>query len=373
MLLRILKRMFLTLLAIFVLLISALLIFLSRPHFGKAPSGERLERIKKSPNYKNGKFENREFTYQFNPDKGFAQAMWEFFTVKTEGLRPAQQIPVINTNLKTLDKSIDQLIWFGHSSYYMILDGKSFLVDPVFLQSSPIRYFNKPFAGTQIYSPQHFPEIDYLVITHDHWDHLDYKTFLELEGRTKKIITSLGVGSHLEHWGCNPSKIIELDWDEKALLDSGFTVYCFTARHFSGRSFGRNNTLWSSFVLETPNRKIYIGGDSGYGTHFKTIGEKFPQMDLAIIENGQYNPDWFQIHIMPEELPTAIQDIGAKQVLTVHNSKFALARHAWHDPMEKIYEASLNKHIHLATPVIGEIVRIGDSAQVFEPWWKGLK
>jgi L-ascorbate metabolism protein UlaG (beta-lactamase superfamily) len=229
------------------------------------------------------------------------------------------------------------------------------------------------FDGTDIFNAGDIPEIDYLFITHDHWDHLDYETIVQLKHKVKKLICPLGVGEHLEYWGYDRDIIVEKDWYEEAVLDSGFSVNTAPTRHFSGRGLTRNQSLWTAFVLRTPTMKIYIGGDSGYDRHFADAGEKYGPFDLAILENGQSNPYWKYIHLSPEEVLKSAKDLRAKSVLPVHSSKFALALHDWDEPLKKITELNRNNDFRLLTPMIGETVDLKDSTQQFSQWWIGLK
>lgn len=217
------------------------------------------------------------------------------------------------------------------------------------------------------------PEIDYLLITHDHYDHLDYETVIALKPKIKTVVCGLGVGSHFEDWGFDTSIIIEKDWNESIISDDGISIHTAPARHFSGRSFTRNNTLWLSFILQTPNLKIYMGGDSGYDTHFAEIGEKFGGFDLAILDNGQYNIAWQAIHMLPQEVLKATQDLKAKRLFPVHSSKFALAQHPWDEPLVKITELNKTFNIPLVTPMIGEQVNLKDEKQPFKQWWTDIE
>lgn len=195
----------------------------------------------------------------------------------------------------------------------MQVDGKCILVDPVLSgNTSPIRFTTTSYKGSDVYIPADFPAIDYLLITHDHWDHLDHSTVLKLKLKIKKIITGLGTGAHLEHWGFDTNDIIEKNWNETIQLDNGFIVNTTPGRHFSGRGLKRNLSLWMSFVLTTPTMKIFIGGDSGYDTHFKTIGNAYGPFDVAILECGQYNPYRKYIHLMPEEVVQTGIDLQTK-------------------------------------------------------------
>lgn len=362
-----------TFLILLVLIALVLYRFLNHPKFGKAPSGERLIQIQNSPQYKNGKFENQSFTPDLAEGASMAGVLFEFFFKKVERKTPKDLIPSIKTNLLELSLDQDILVWFGHSSYFIQLEGKRFLIDPVFSgNASPIPGTTKSFKGSDIYTVDDLPEIDYLLITHDHYDHLDYDTILKLKPKTKKIITALGVGSHLEFWGFSSDKIIEKDWYSTIKLDENLTLHTAPSRHFSGRSFKRCNTLWTSFILETKDFKMYLGGDSGYDSHFAEIGEKYGPFDIALLDNGQYNEKWKYIHNMPEDVIKAMKDLKAKRVFPVHSSKFSLSLHSWDEPLKKVTELnSLSENpITLITPMIGETVDLKDDKKQFKQWWK---
>ncbi len=347
-------------------------LFLNQPNFGKAPSGERLERVKKSPHYKDGAFQNLSPTPTLSSDKNMAAVMFDFLFKKVKDLRPHKNIPALKTDLRQLDPDEDILIWMGHSSLYLQINGKKFLVDPVLVSASPLSLFNKAFNGTTAYRPQDLPDPDYLILTHDHWDHLDYKTILHLKNRTGRVICPLGVGEHLEYWGFDKHKITELDWNEQTDVEGGFRITALPARHFSGRGFRRNRSLWASYMLQSPDGNIYLGGDSGYDTHFADIKKKFGTIDLAILENGQYNEDWRYIHLTPEDLIKAAKDLQANRLFTVHNSKYALAMHTWYEPLENISRADEKEKLNLITPMIGEPLRLKDSTQLFKKWWRDI-
>ena len=358
-----------------IILLSVLIYFLLHPRFGKKPSGERLALIQKSPQYKNGKFENNSFTPELAEGYGYFDVLKQFFFKKVDRKIPTDIIPSVKTNLHEISLDQDIMVWFGHSSYYIQLSGKRFLIDPVFSgNASPIYGTTKAFQGTDIYTVDDIPEIDYLLITHDHYDHLDYKTIMQLKPKIKKIITALGVGSHFEFWKFPVENIIEKDWHEKITLDQNLTLYTTPSRHFSGRSIKRCNTLWTSFVLETKDFKMYLGGDSGYDSHFKQIGDKFGPFDIALIDNGQYNPAWKYIHNLPEDVIKTMKDLNSKRVFPVHSSKFALALHPWDEPLIKVTELNANSEnpIPLITPMIGEKVELKNEKQEFKQWWKGV-
>lgn len=352
-----------------ILAAAAIAVFLNLPKFGRAPRGERLERIERSPHYRDGQFHNMHVTQQITSGKGMTGTMLEFLFGKKERNRPGRALPAIKTDLKKLNKNENLLIWFGHSSYLIQAEGKRILVDPVFISASPVGFFNKPFQGTAIYKPEDIPAIDYLIITHDHWDHLDYGTVKQLKNRTGKVICPLGVGEHLEYWGFDKARLVELDWEEEAALGEDFRVYCLPARHFSGRNFISNRTLWASFLFQTPDRKIFIAGDGGYDTHFADIARRFPDIDLAILENGQYNTDWKYIHLMPEMLPQVVRELNPRKVLTVHHAKYALARHPWDEPLDNASQIARRDTVNLIMPQIGETVSLDREKYEINKWW----
>ncbi len=345
-------------------------LFMRHPMFGKQPEGERLERIRKSPNYKNGTFRNVSGADMTVSTGMKIRGIWKLFFDRTKNVHPDKDIPTIKTDLNNLPLDKDILVWFGHSSLYLQVECKRILVDPVLISGSPVSFFNKPFRGTSLYQPEDMPDVDYLVITHDHWDHLDYKTILRLKDRTGNVICPLGAGAHFEYWGFNPANIIELDWYEDTPLTAGMKLTAVPSSHFSGRGFGSDHSLWAGYMLQSHLGNIYLSGDGGYDIHFKQIKERFGTIDLAIMENGQYNEMIRHIHIIPDDLVKAIEELQPKRLMTVHNSKFALGIHPWYEPMQKI-EAAARKHsFNLITPRIGEPVMLKDSPQRFEKWWE---
>lgn len=341
------------------------------PKFGKRPGGDRLNEIKKSVNYRDGAFQNQIPTPVFTEGVGYSKVLKEALFNGNKNKVPGASIPSKKTDLLNLDIRQDVLVWFGHSSYFIQIDGKRFLVDPVLSgYASPVSFTTKAFKGADIYKPEDIPDIDYLLITHDHWDHLDFKTIKHLNPKIKLVICGLGVGEHFEHWGYGKETIIEKDWDMEIQLDDNFNIYTAPARHFSGRGIKRNQTLWMSYVLQTPSMKIYIGGDGGYDGRFLKIGEQFGPFDLAIMENGQYNKNWAYIHTQPTEVIKAAKELNAKKLMTVHHSKFVLSDHPWHEPLDLITQLNQSEKLDLITPMIGEQVNLKDHDQKFTEWWK---
>ncbi|PUV23260.1 MULTISPECIES: MBL fold metallo-hydrolase [Sphingobacterium] len=353
-----------------IIVISGLLYYFVHPMFGGSFKGARLERMKQSPNFRDGVFHNLEVTPSLKNDVNIVSLMWDFLFNKKPGLKPLVVLPAVKCDLKNLPAQ-DLLVWFGHSSYLLKIDGKLLLVDPVFSENaSPVPGSNKAFKIAVDYTAADFPEIDFLFISHDHYDHLDYETVTKLREKVGRVICGLGVGAHFESWGYKPEQIVEGDWYDQVTLQPDFQVTFTPARHFSGRRFTRNNTLWTSFVLKTTKYNLFLGGDSGYGKHFKTIGDRFGPFDLAILENGQYNDAWHYIHSLPEEWGLETRDLQAKVTLPVHSSKFALAMHGWKEPMEKFYEIAQKENSKLITPKIGELVHLDKLDTIYAPWWR---
>ncbi|SKB97208.1 MBL fold metallo-hydrolase [Chryseobacterium balustinum] len=353
-------------------LVAATYFVMSQEVFGAAPKGKRLEKILNSKNYKDKQFQNQSFTPQIAEGFSMPKVMFDFlFGKKDPLLKPLQAIPTIHTDLNSISANEDVFIWMGHSSYFIKIDGVSFLIDPVLSTfGSPFKFFNKAFEGSDLFKPQDIPNIDYLVITHDHYDHLDFPTVKAIREKVGKAIMPLGVGAHFERWGYSENQIIEEDWGASVALKDGFNITFTPARHFSGRKFQRNTTLWTSYVLETPTKKIFLGGDSGYDTHFKTIGEKYGPFDFAIIENGQYNPAWKYIHALPEDVIQASLDIQAKNIIPVHSGKFALALHPWNEPLQKVTTLGKEKNLQILTPKIGEKLDLNNTSYHFQNWWE---
>jgi L-ascorbate metabolism protein UlaG (beta-lactamase superfamily) len=305
-------------------------------------------------------------------DFSFFRIVWKYFN-SPKTAAPAQPLPSIKTDLKNLSGKNPVLIWFGHSSYFININEKNILVDPVFSgNASPVTFMTGNFPGSNEYKVVDFPDLDMVLITHDHYDHLDYKTILELKSKTKLFCTSLGVGAHLEKWGIPSEKIIEFDWWQSKPVFGDFELTATPARHFSGRSLKRYKSLWSSFVLKSPTHKLFLGGDSGYDTHFKLIGEKYGPFDLALLECGQYNEDWPYIHMMPEQTVQASLDLKATVLMPIHWGKFKLSLHSWKEPIERATKAAIEREVPITTPMIGQPVVVGVDYPKHH-WWASLR
>ncbi|KQN34362.1 MBL fold metallo-hydrolase [Pedobacter sp. Leaf41] len=372
--LKIFKWIFIILVSLILILSAVTYLYMKKPLFGKAAKGVRLERMKKSPHFKDGVFHNLNRTPELTEGYSTIGIIYDKLFGDHPRLTPVDSIPSTKVDLLHLPIDSNILVWFGHSSYFIQLDGKRILVDPVFSgNASPIPGTVVAFKGTDRYKVEDLPNIDYLIISHDHYDHTDYETLIKLKSKIKKVFCGLGVGADFEDWGYNVEDIYEKDWDETIDLGDGFFIHTTPTRHFSGRGFTRNNTLWMSYVFQSPTMKIYIGGDSGYDTHFANIGKKFGPIDLAILEDGQYDVKWKYIHLQPTEVLKAAQDLNAKRLFPVHSSKFVLANHPWDEPLVKITELNKVTKTPLVTPMIGEFVYLKKPNQIFKPWWIGIK
>lgn len=348
--------------------------YLQQPQFGTAPDGDRLQRIQRSPHHANGEFHNLIPTPVLAEGNSTLSIMVDDLIHSVENLQPAQPIPAVKTDLRALDLTRDTLIWLGHSSFFVQIAGQRVLVDPVLKPyAGPVSFAGRAFEGTNGYTVEDMPEIDLLLVTHDHWDHLDHETVTALQGKVKQVVVPLGVGAHFERWGYARDKVRDADWNETLALANGLSVHVIPARHYSGRALTPNKTLWAGFVLESNQRRVLFSGDSGYGPHYKALGQRFGTFDLAALDMGQYDLRWPDIHMTPQQAVQAAQDLNAQALLPAHVSRFNLARHAWNEPFEQVSAASQGRPFQLLTPRIGEVLHIGDQGQRFLPWWGQAK
>jgi L-ascorbate metabolism protein UlaG (beta-lactamase superfamily) len=336
---------------------------------GKLPSGKHLQRLKQSSNYKETGFQNLSPTPMKPDDISYWKMITEFLK-KNRNTAPPSVLPFVKTDLNNLISTDPVIVWFGHSSYFIRIENKNFLIDPVFSgNAAPLSFMVKAFPGSNNYKAEDMPAIDYLILTHDHYDHLDFKTIRKLKSKVKKIYCSLGLSSHLKHWGIDEAIITEMDWWQPEQLQENISLTAAPARHFSGRGLKRAQTLWSSFILKTSNHNLFLGGDSGYDSHFKEIGEKYGPFDIAILEAGQYNVMWPLIHMMPEETVQAAIDLKAGSLLPVHWGKFTLALHAWDESIKRVLEKAKASNMKVYTPKIGEPLSPGNGFSTTN-WWE---
>lgn len=316
-------------------------ILLNQPKFSGSPEGARLEAVQNSVHYADEGFQNLIATPKFTKNVSTFSILRDDLLNPRERLIPDGPVPAMKTDLKNLEQSRDVVVWLGHSSYFIQLGGKRILLDPVFSDhAAPLSFLNRAFAGTNIYRAEDMPKIDALLISHDHWDHLNYPSVVALKDKVSHVVCPLGVGAYFEDWGYVAEKILEADWYEQVKLEDGFTIHVLPARHYSGRLLRQNQTLWAGFALESAARRLFFSGDSGYGPHFAEIGRRFGGFDFAALDCGQYDDRWAYIHMTPEEAVKAARDLNASMLLPSHVGRFSIARHAWDEPFIRIAAAS---------------------------------
>ena len=290
--------------------------------------------------------------------------------IKAKQTQPAAPLPVaVAETLFTPDPGEDYLTWYGHSALRLESDGNTILFDPMLGEwVAPVPFLGHRFPYKDYNPLEGIGEIDLMIFSHDHYDHLDYDTLMALKERTRAYLVPLGIGAHLREWGIADDKITELDWWQRATID-GIAYTATPARHFSGRSPAtRNKTLWCSFVVETAHHKLYFGGDSGYGRHFPEIGRRLGPFDLTMLDSGQYHKRWKNVHMWPQEALQANEDLGGSHLLPIHWGGFSLSDHSWFDPAERIVAA--DERGVVITPMIGQRFAVGAAEAYREHWWE---
>lgn len=337
---------------------------------GKSPSAEQQAQFATlaNHNHQSKKFQNLGGV-AYRVGNISVREMLLGFWQRPKTVRPSQPVPSVQTDLKTASFDQPTIIWFGHSSYLIKAGELNILIDPVFSgNASPIPRSVQAFAGANDYQVADLPPIDVLVISHDHYDHLDYATIQQLKGRVKHVVLPLGVAAHFRHWGWPPELLTELNWGDQTTPITGLTLTATPAQHMSGRSFSPQQTLWTSYVLDMRGTRMFIGGDSGYGPHFKAIGEQYGPFDLALLENGQYNELWHTIHTLPAETAQAAIDLRAKALLPVHWAKFTLGYHPWNEPIKLLLPLADALGLPVTVPRIGEPYAVGGPLKR-DVWW----
>ena len=359
-----------------VVLIGFLFLKLS-PQFGGKANEEQKKLYSQSDNYKKGIFSNETPTTM---DMGFIDGLglMKKFITGVPNQAPENKLPV--TKIDSLDivnktDNITRLTWFGHSAFLLEIEGQNILIDPMFGDTpSPHPWLGKKrFSNGLPIEIDKLPKIDAVIFSHDHYDHLDYESVVKLKHKVRKFYTPLGVGVHLREWGVPSEDIYELDWWDE-IEHEAIKLVCTPSRHFSGRGLGdRFATFWSSWVIKGKSKNIYFSGDGGYGDHFKKIGEQYGPFDFAMMECGQYNELWSNIHMMPEETAQAATDVKAKLMMPIHWGSFVLAMHTWQDPVERVIKKADELNQPIIVPQIGEAIVLESEKLPDSEWWKRIE
>lgn len=348
---------------------------LSLPQFGAKLAGERLARAQASPLYRDGKFANP------LPPAGYrAEDVWNLVRGQFgDELRvPPAAMPVLAVNPEALKNPPPapslRAFWIGHASVFIEIDGVRLLVDPIFsdyaspFEVGPRRFHPPPIALADL------PTIDAVLITHDHYDHLDMRTVQHLAGRGTQFFVPLGIGAHLQAWGVPAAQVHDLEWWQEQTR-RGVRIVSTPSRHYSGRALtDRNATLWGSWSVVGARHRFFVSGDTGYSDHFRSIGERLGPFDLSFVKIGAYGPGapWLDIHMSAEDAVRAHRDVRARRMFPVHWGTFNLAFHAWDEPIERALAAAGASQVELLTPRVGEIV---DADQAFPSsrWWRSVR
>lgn len=378
---KIIKRMLYIILGLVAFAIVAYMLVVNfYPSFGGDVNQEQQEVFSQTSHYKDGKFVNLNMETRLPQKQSFGDMMKvakKFFFEKVKNGRPSRDLEVVkldSTEVADYHQSA-RLVWYGHSAFLLQIDGKNILLDPMFGKvAAPLEFLGgKRFNSELPLKIEKLPKIDAIIFSHDHYDHLDYGSVMKLKEKTEHFFVPLGVGVHLESWGIPKENITELDWWQETTYKN-LTLACTPAQHFSGRKLTNGqSTLWSSWVIKSPKENIFFSGDSGYNTHFKEIGEKYGSFDIALMECGQYNKMWADIHMMPEETAQAGIDVKAKKLMPIHWAGFKLALHSWTDPIVQVSAKAKELNLPLVTPNIGEEVVVSDSTKVYDAWWEKYK
>ncbi|GAB3333946.1 MBL fold metallo-hydrolase [Hymenobacter humi] len=354
-------------------LIAAVVFTGISPEFGGKPTPAEKQEYAKSGHYRDGEFVNLVPTEVMTGGSTLG-VLWKFLFQKSPNATPKVPLPMQPLDSLTIVRKSPELVrvtWFGHSASLVELAGKNILLDPMLsVQMGPVNW-----ATPNRYNPslpisaEKLPPIDAVLISHDHYDHLDYPTIQRIKGKVAHFYVPLGIGPHLRAWGVAPERITEMNWGDSARVD-GLTLVCTPSRHFSGRGLtNRNSTMWSSWVMKSATKRVFYSGDGGYGPHFRTIGATHGPFDLALMECGQYNTQWAQIHMMPEQSVQASLDVRSKLMLPVHWGAFTEANHPWNEPVTRATAEAARLQQPITTPHLGEPVTLGTELPRSR-WWQ---
>lgn len=356
------------------LIVATYLLFRLYPAFGGRSNGERKARMTESPNWRGGKFVNLIPTSMNLPISELLGLLRQQLSNR-RNLRPPKPLAPEHPSTELLVQAEPpRITWFGHSAFLLQIAGKRLLLDPM-LGKSPSPFTSigpKRFGGGLPVEIADLPHIDAVIISHDHYDHLDYPSIANLKHKVDKFFVPLGIGAHLERWGVLSENIVELDWWDEYVYE-GLSLVCTPSRHFSGRTLtDRFATLWASWVIKGEDASVFFSGDTGYGPHFKQIGDKYGPFSLTLMECGQYNEYWPNVHMMPEQTVQAHLDLRGEKMIPMHWGAFVLALHAWNEPAERVLAAAEKNGSTVLTPRIGQVLPFMDESITTGRWWKDI-
>ena len=356
-----------------VLIVTVIVLFIQlAPQFGGIPDKKDLQNRAKNSVFADGKFHNAIRVPMLLPHS-VPKMLREQFGGRA-GRVPRVAIPSSVEPFDTVPENGNiHMRWLGHSTIFIQTSRLTLLIDPVFSKrASPVKNTGPgAFKGTTPYRPENIPNLDYIILSHDHFDHLDYQSIKQLHGKTRHFLVPLGVEYHLVRWGVDPNKISSFDWWESYADGDDFAVNTVPAQHFTGRRGRSNSTLWCSWIINLNGKKLFFNGDSGYSPHFRETGARSGPFDLTMIECGAYGDYWPYMHMKPEETYRAHCDLGGEMMMPIHWAKFNLAFHTWKDPIERLSAIIENSGIALVTPVIGESFILSEKRE-FKKWWEKI-
>lgn len=353
---------------VIILLLVFLFLKLWVPFGGSVSKEDRINYLSRASNYKNEKFYNQK---EFK--KIHSSGENNFISKKADV--PIDEIPTMRPSFLS-NPSISELdvTWLGHSSLLLQMQGMNILIDPVFSScTSPISFIGPSRFSKLPIEINALPNIDIVVISHDHYDHLDYETIKAIDKKVNKYIVPLGVEKHLERWDVDNKKIINMVWWEEVEIN-GLTIACTPARHYSSRTFvfDGNSTLWASWVFANQYYKVFESGDTGYDKHFREIYDKYGEFDIAMLDSGQYDYKWRDTHMTPEQAVQAGIDLRAKVIMPIHWGAYKLANHPWDDPVERFSKEAEKQNLKYITPRIGQTITY-ESDMSTDKWWVNIK
>ncbi|PJJ58793.1 MBL fold metallo-hydrolase [Hymenobacter chitinivorans] len=369
---RVLGRLVASLLAI--LLVAGVAFANLSPEMGGKPTKAERAAYAKTGRYQDGEFRNLIPT-SVSTGGSMAGMLWKFLFGKVPNSLPPAPLPTRPLDSLSITRKTPELLratWFGHSASLVEIAGYNILLDPMLsVKMGPVSWVTpKRYNASLAITAEQLPAIEAVLISHDHYDHLDYQSIRRLKDKTRRFYVPLGVGAHLRAWGVAPDKIRELDWNDSVQLP-GLTIVSTPARHFSGRGLtNRNSTSWTSWVLKSATKRVFYSGDGGYGPHFQAIGRQHGPFDLALLECGQYDAQWSQIHMTPEQSVQAGLDVRARVMLPVHWGAFSEAFHAWNDPIQRATAEAARLQLPITTPELGQPVTPGAGPLPQLPWWQ---